>query len=196
MIEKIIAVGKTIDPLFEIIEEQKQYYIDLVRYFSNHAGTLDVNKGLLISGDIGTGKTLSMKVMQKMFGNIKIVSARHLIREFLMSKVNGMDVLDEYGRRSFYKTPQGQIDIKRPMQIYFDDLGLEEVNTKMYGNQQNILAEILLDRYENFKHHGMKTYATTNLTPDAMEKIYGLRVRDRMVEMMNYVTLTGKSKRK
>lgn len=193
--KKIIEVGVAIEPKFVLEENQKGYYSDLFKYFSETHETLDTKKGLLISGNMGTGKTLSMQIMQRLFG-MKIVSCRHLVREFLQSKVHGMDVLDLYGRESFHKNGHGNKDIHKPIHICFDDLGLEEVNAQMYGNKQNILAEVLLDRYETFGRYGMKTYATTNLKAAALEELYGPRVRDRMREMMNYVQLEGDSKRK
>ena len=193
--KKIIEIGKTIEPNFLIEANQYDYYEILFEYFSGRGNTLDNKKGLLISGNVGTGKTLSMQIMQRIFG-LKIISSRHLIREFLQSKLNGMDVLDLYGRKSFNTNPAGNIDVKKPINICFDDLGLEEVNAQMYGNKQNILAEILLDRYEQFRNHGMKTFATTNLKAKDIEDLYGNRVRDRMREMMNYLQLEGTSKRK
>lgn len=58
------------------------------------------------------------------------------------------------------------------------------------------MLEILLDRYELFMSNGMITHLTTNLTPELIEQQYGNRLRDRLREMMNYITMPGNTKRK
>jgi DNA replication protein DnaC len=91
--------------------------------------------------------------------------------------------LNEYGRES-------------KSTVYFDDLGLEEVNVKMFGNSANVMSEILIDRYDSFKTKGVLTYASSNLTPSQFEDVYGARMRDRMKEMFNLITVKGESFRK
>jgi len=188
--EEINTIGKEFTPNFVISEVDAPYYTALVKYFAGNS-----TKGLYVGGEVGTGKTISMKIMQRMFGGFSIISSRHLVREFLQSKVNGMDVLDLYGRNSFQKDANGNRNIKKPINICIDDLGLDEVNSKLYGNQVNIFMEILLDRYECWIEFGMKTLITTNASPQIMEESYGLRVRERLREMCEYVTIVGKSKR-
>ena len=191
--DELIAIGKELTPNFTITEADAPYYDSLVKYFiSVQKG---YKKGLYIAGQVGTGKTLSLKVMQKMFGGFTIVSSRHLVREFMKSKTNGMEVLDQYGRDSFVKDANGNRDIKKPIHLCIDDLGLDEVNSKLYGNQVNIFMEILLDRYECWIDYGLRTLITTNASPKIMEESYGTRVRERMREMCEYITITGDSKR-
>lgn len=104
--------------------------------------------------------------------------------------------MDKYGRESFERTTGGQLNRKKPVTWCFDDFGLESVSVKNYGNEQNILEEIMLDRYDLALSCGLKTFITTNLTPDMIEENYGPRVRDRFRETMNYLTLTGETFRK
>jgi len=189
--EEINRIGKEFVPSFKLSEQDAKYYTTLVQYFTSGSP-----KGIYIAGEVGTGKTLSIKIMQRMFGNFSIVSSRHLVREFLQSKVNGMDILDSYGRNSFQKDVNGNRNIKKPIHICIDDLGLDDVNSKLYGNQVNIFMEILLDRYECWIDYGMKTLITTNAPPKIMEECYGTRVRERLREMCEYITITGESKRK
>jgi len=188
--QEINTIGKEFTPNFIISEADAPYYTSLIKYFTSGSP-----KGLYVGGEVGTGKTISMKIMQRMFGGFNIISSRHLVREFLQSKVNGMDVLDAYGRNSFQKDANGNRNVKKPIHICIDDLGLDEVNSKLYGNQVNIFMEILLDRYECWTEFGMKTFITTNASPKIMEESYGLRVRERLREMCEYITITGKSKR-
>ncbi len=61
----------------------------------------------------------------------------------------------------------------------FDDLGSEN-NTKYFGNDCNVMAEILLSQYDRFITHGTQTHITTNLSATEIEAFYGNRVRVRL----------------
>ena len=196
ILEQVIRIGKKILPGFDIPEEQKVYYINLALYFSGHPGCAwDLKKGLLISGVVGTGKTLSMRIMAEATRKFKIINTRYVIRDYMAAQIP-VSVIDKYGRSSFRITAHGTPDREIPFAYCFDDFGLENVSTKNYGNQQNIMEEVMLDRYDMFLAHGMITHCTTNLSPTMIEKYYGIRVRDRLREMVNYIELQGASKRK
>jgi len=77
----------------------------------------------------------------------------------------------------------------------FDDLGVES-SLKYYGNQCNVLGEILLTRYELFVAKGLLTHATTNCNSSENENFYGNRVRSRMREMFNLVAFDKEAKDK
>jgi len=187
--------GKQVIPNFEITPDIEEYYINLFSYFKGYDREYDPKKGLLICGDVGTGKTLSMQVMLQIFRNFQIVNTRYIVRDYFATKPPAA-IIDLYGRDSFLRNPAGVLDRSKPKTMCFDDFGLENVNVKNYGNEQNILEEIILDRYDEFRKCGMLTLATTNLSSKMIEETYGSRVRDRLREMMNYVILTGESKRK
>jgi DNA replication protein DnaC len=183
---------------FEIVEEKAkelipdfkhiELYDILAEYFSGSSlfenRGYDLDKGILITGGVGTGKTQAFKIFRELLrssnGFFKMESTRKIIRDY---SEHGVKVLNQYG-----------MDSKHP--IYFDDLGLEEVNVRMYGNTANVMNEILLDRYDNFRSEGVKTYASSNLGAKQFEEIYGERTRDRIREMCNIINVTGKSFRK
>jgi len=192
---KIIEAGLQIEPKFNLSTEQEEYYLDLFAYFMGAPRRFDVSKGLLILGTVGTGKTLSMQVMRKIFNGFRIAETRYIIRDFFASNPNTV-IIDLYGRESFGKTPAGIIDYKKPINYCFDDFGLESVNVKVYGNVANVMEEIIHDRYQNFLKHKMMTHATSNLDIAQLQECYGERTRDRLRQMMNVVTLTGESLRK
>ena len=194
-LEILSEVGKGLEPNFVIRDEQKNYYLDLFDYFRNIEGRLDLNKGLLISGGVGTGKTFSLKLFQRITRSFGIVTTRHIIRDYFSDKTPGK-IIDKYGRESFHRTAVGMLDRTKPTTWLFDDCGLEAVSVKNYGNEANILEEIMLDRYDMALSVGMKTFITTNLNVDMIEQNYGARVRDRFRETMNYIILTGETFRK
>ena len=170
----------------EIYEILTEYFAGALEFEARH-DSYDLKKGLLIVGDVGTGKTRVMMLFKQLMAankditkHFKMESSRQVIRNYT---IEGGIVMNRLGKHSK--------DI-----ICFDDLGLEEVNSKMYGNNANVMGEILLDRYDLFVYNNIKTYATSNLNADSLEGIYGERVRDRLKEMMNYVVIKGESFRK
>lgn len=195
IIEDIKIAGEQVCKGFILDDKSEEYYIDLVAYFLGLQRKYNPKKGLLICGTVGTGKTVSMQVMAKLFRNFQIINTRYIIRDYFAAKPP-TSIIDKYGRYSFKQNTAGIHQMDKPITYCFDDFGLENVNVKNFGNEQNIMEEIILDRYDEFRKKGMITLATTNLTSKMIEETYGGRVRDRLREMMNYVELTGESKRK
>jgi len=145
---------------------------------------INLKKGLLLLGPVGCGKTAIMQLFAPR--RFQIVATRDIVRKFLN---DGSLVLEKYGAQSFRKKHLGYgpvVQYDQPITWCFDDLGIEP-DTKIYGNSCNVMAEVLLDRYDQFIRHGMLTHLTTNLNADALEQRYGNRVRSRLREMCNMV---------
>jgi len=113
-----------------------------------------------------------------------IKSCRNVSFEFIQ---DGYEVISRYSRHSFR--------YNHPKTYCFDDLGTEN-SLKYYGNDCNIMAEILLSRYDLFITQKLITHLTTNLNSSEIEQMYGSRVRSRMREMFNLVSFSNKSKDK
>ncbi len=152
---------------------------------------INLHKGILLTGPIGCGKTSLMSLMrllvpqQQRFG---IKSCREITFDFIK---DGYEVIQRYGSHSYINTsiqPQ-------PHAHCFDDLGAEST-FKYYGNQCNVMGEILLSRYDHFISNHMLTHATTNLSASELEDYYGNRVRSRMREMFNLIAFDGGAKDK
>lgn len=77
----------------------------------------------------------------------------------------------------------------------FDDLGTEQ-QIKHFGNDCNVMAEILITRYEEFIANGSITHITTNLSASEIEKAYGNRVRSRLRQMFNLIAFDKEAKDK
>src|SRR5690606_17309542 len=94
----------------------------------------------------------------------------------------GYKTIEDYGNGSFF---------------CFDDLGVEPMG-RHYGQDCNVMGEILLSRYDLFLKSKLKTHATTNLNAAELEERYGNRVRSRMREMFNLIAFdeNAKDKRK
>ncbi len=144
---------------------------------------IDLNKGILLTGPIGCGKTSWMQLIQLlMFPEQKyqVKATRDIAFEF---NKDGYEVINNYGNRN--------------RRLCLDDIGVEQ-NIKFFGNECNTIAEILLHRYELHQHHGIITHATTNLSASQLEEFYGNRVRSRLRSMFNLISFpaTSNDKRK
>ena len=113
-----------------------------------------------------------------------VKSCRDISFEFIK---DGYDVVHRYTRQSFFKN--GLVEI--PKHYCFDDLGTEN-NLKYYGNECNVMAEILLSRYDQFITKKLITHLTTNLSATEIENSYGNRIRSRMRELFNLIAFENK----
>lgn len=173
---------------FSILEEDKPIIKKLAAYFLKDTYTCTqekilLHKGILLSGPVGCGKTSLMHLM-KYFSNHQqaiyiLKPCREVSFEF---NRDGYEVMNRYGRNSFAKSGQAEI----PRNYCFDDLGTEN-NLKYFGNECNVMAEVLLTRYDLFVSRKLITHITTNLAASEIEKMYGNRVRSRMRELCNLV---------
>lgn len=148
---------------------------------------IDLNKGIMLSGPIGCGKTSLMHLIKPFVyvkNDYKIIATRHISFEFAKS---GYESLAQYT----LKSPQQN----RLSAYCFDDLGAEQ-QIKHFGNDCNVMAEILTSRYEHFVEDKAITHITTNLSASEIEKAYGNRVRSRLRQMFNLIAFDKESKDK
>ncbi len=177
---------------FKIIEEDYPIIYKLIAYFLKdeevcHQFNLNLNKGILITGPVGCGKTSLMTLMKYLTPAERkfiLKPCRDISFEFIQ---DGYEVIHRYSKGN-----QQQLNPK----IYcFDDLGLEN-NLKYYGNECNVMAEIILSRYDLYISRKIQTHITTNLSASEIEGIYGNRVRSRMRELFNLIAFENIAKDK
>lgn len=177
---------------FKIQEEDHQLIFRLLTYFlkdEKNAQRINIShsKGILLSGPVGCGKTSLMTILrlfQKQEERFIMKSCRDISFEFIQE---GYSIILKYSRNAFNNYT--------PKAYCFDDLGTEN-NLKYYGNDCNVMAEILLSRYDLFVTRRMITHITTNLNSSEIEAMYGIRVRSRMREMFNLISFDKTSKDK
>jgi DNA replication protein DnaC len=141
--------------------------------------TIDLDKGILLSGPVGCGKTTLMKLLRHivpMQRSYEIIPCRNVTFSF---NHLGFKTIQEYGNTKFF---------------CFDDLGIEPAG-RFYGKDLNVMGEVLLSRYELYlqTNYKIKTHVTTNLNAAELEECYGNRVRSRMQELFNLIAFNEKS---
>jgi DNA replication protein DnaC len=173
-----MVFGKT----FKIYEEDEVTLFKLCIYFIKDYDycakfNIDPNKGILLSGPVGCGKTSLMKLMRHIVPHQKpyeVIPARNITFSF---NNLGYKTIEEYGNANYY---------------CFDDLGVETTG-RHFGKDCNVMGEIILSRYDLFLHNKIKTHATTNLNAQELEDLYGNRVRSRMRQLFNLIAFDEKS---
>ena len=137
---------------------------------------LDLSKGILLSGPVGCGKTTLMTLMRHVAQpNYKFImkTCRDISFEFIKD-----------GYQTIHKYSNGNNSYSEYRNYCFDDLGVE-TNLKYYGNECNVMAEIILSRYDIFISKQVITHITSNLSASEIETTYGNRVRSRLRNMLN-----------
>lgn len=159
-------------------DERFLQYSNKSKYVST-LNNLDFDKGLLIFGSIGFGKSLIMKI----FKNISIPGNRFYYHE-------ANDIVMEYSKDGY----EGLENFLKS-NAYYDDIGTEE-KASHYEKGKEIFKTIIETRYNQFLNKGYKTHFTSNLNPDELKERYGERVRSRLNEMFNIIVVNGEDRRK
>ena len=173
---------------FQIYEHNHELIYKLLVWFMGDIEKIkqlgfDYEKGILLSGPVGCGKTTLMSLMRHCTHIQRkplMKSCRDISFEFIK---NGFEVIQQYSRQAFDQNGSQFL----PKCYCFDDLGSEQ-NLQYFGNECNVMAEILLSRYDLFVSQNMTTHITTNLSASEIEDFYGNRLRSRMREMVNLVS--------
>ncbi len=172
---------------FRIVKEDHEIIFKLLVYFMRDEANaerlgISFRKGILLTGPIGCGKTSLMNLFRFItaaHNHHTMISCRKVSFEFIQE---GYSIIQKYSDQSYRHNNQEW----EPKTYCFDDLGAEDT-LKYFGNECNVMAEILLSRYDFFVSQGMLTHITTNLNSSEMDELYGNRVRSRMREMLNLV---------
>ncbi len=172
-----------------IIDESNESEIEaLIMYFygdeqfEEFNSVFSLDKSILLMGNVGTGKTMLMRIFQRllMLKSETTFACRHIREIANMYIEDGAGVLNTWDGKD----------------LFIDELGLtEKENVKRWGNNANIVSEIIMHRYDKFVYDGVKTHFCTNLTEQQLASEYDPRVWSRIKEMCNIIPLTGTDRR-
>jgi DNA replication protein DnaC len=156
-------------------------------------GKLDPNKGLLLWGDIGTGKTTIIKGLQKYLAAINELAYGCNNRSICFEIKSAAEISLRYSADGM-KAMERWTEREQAGHLAIDEIGRESVSNH-FGTPCNTIQTILQLRYE--LRHRIITHATTNIDMSGTEfsERYGTYIYDRLKEMFNIIHVGGKSRR-
>lgn len=156
----------------------------LVYAIQNEVGSnalgIDLKKGLFINGPEASGKSAIMHLLKPFFG-----------KRFAFETKSCKTISFEYARKGFealhpYLHQSGKYT--RPKIYCFDDFGTESVQ-KHFGNECNVMKEIIGIQYEDFIEKGSISHIISELTPSEIETKYGTKMRNQLRTMYNLISI-------
>lgn len=146
--------------------------------------------GLLLYGTVGTGKTTMLKAICRVINScLEAENDRDRLGTYgkeVITMIRAKDVLDAY---------QNNNELYRKMMsvkfIAIDEIGVESIDVKSYGNVSEPLIDLLSTRYDKQK----MTLVSSNLDLKQVSERYGLRLADRFNEMFKKIAFVGASYR-
>lgn len=148
-------------------------------------------QGVMLTGPVGTGKTLMMSAVDRCFGlaglkGFPVVNAIRIVKEYNRadggkdsSKMGGDHVILNYANMP---------------RLTIDD-AVKESDGKHYGNVANVIEEIISLRYDKWRRGECLTNLTSNGGPADLIRRYDERCVSRCVEMMGEFRLGGPDRR-
>jgi len=202
MYQQLLLTRSRTGKPYKVDDDNNELVHRLCLYFAKdpafNTEKYDLKKGILLMGPSGCGKS---HIMSFFFHNqnlsYRMAQCRDVCNEWLMEgKIKDMveeseTVINRYSRMIDVPTnanPWRQTSIG----LCFDDLGTEE-RQNSFGTQKNVMAEIIMNRYDN-KLPQNATHIVTNLGPDELEERYGTRFRDRLRESYNVIRFSKDAK--
>lgn len=173
--------GKKVKSRIFVHPENAEKINQIISYLVGDNSTLNPKKGIWLCGWYGSGKTVFMMALVR-FINIKMKSGINIIRyNDLYNKVRIEESIEPVNRT-----------IKS--HCFIDDMAYQErVSVKSYGNNDNVLENIITRLYALRCTY----FATSNFTPyELLEKgLIKPGDYDRMNEMFNVIEWHGESLR-
>lgn len=132
--------------------------------------------GIVLYGNPGSGKTLILKMIQKIIPPYSPLFFTQYHCDFLV------DEFSASGRVIFKKYKSGN--------ILFDDLGTEGIG-RHFKDELNVFEKIIQERNLVFEKQHMRTFYTTNLLQEELFSRYGKRCESRLMGNSEHIILGG-----
>lgn len=150
-----------------------------------------IDKGLCLTGNVGTGKT---ELFRKINRYLNYIHSPYIFNGKVVWKF-----ADEF-KKDGYECFEGIIKDKN---IYFDELALTDETSGQptreyvghYGDKVLVGREVIMQMYNKFENTGYQSHFSSNLAPGELEKIYGERAFSRLFMMCNFMVLAGEDRR-
>jgi DNA replication protein DnaC len=206
--EKTKDTLSNLEPVFKYFLKDASFFEcqNLVKNINKIELNNCFEKGLLIVGNFGNGKTSVMKTFEVLFktnADLAYLENWHNASDWLKLRFKGIkshELVTEFegltnaeSKANFYKKHSG-------FRYYFDDVKREK-KASNYGTTE-VIREVLEKRYDN----KAKTFITCNYSENAPNDLheslfefgerYGGHIYDRLFEMFNIVEFKGVSFRR
>lgn len=167
--------------------QKKENFYNSSLLFEYPNTKIDINKGLVIVGGFGCGKTSILRVFQQIINDNNKVNLKFTTTVDAVSKFESIEAENMYDfKERLYKG-----------HLIIDDL-LAEKQASRFGKSE-LFEEVLFQRLENKKMNSIITMNYDSDHPNHMEYAinklsrYGGRVFDRILGNFNFIELHGKS---
>lgn len=167
-----------------VIDNNNEPVIKQLYYFATSDPSFagDLNRGILLQGKYGCGKTVLMETYSLLHN--------HIVRKFslnypLLLFIKAVELQEQIRKHSV------NMFVRKPLII--DEFGRESKTVQDYGNISRPLSELLSLRSDA----GTLTHGTTNFILNTLssDEFYGGMIGDRLKAMFNFITLHGESRR-
>ncbi len=178
---------------YEYTKHNSRVITSLIKYFNNYKSEFNTDKGVMLIGGYGCGKTTIFDIFKKCFmhigrhdNNYKVTSVEQILEDYKAT--------NSLNKWTFQTVEQYQKQVPKPCHLVVNEFGVKK-NIKYYGVDVNeIMSEFWKIRYEIFQQFGKKTHGTTNYKPN---EVYETElIKDRFKQLFNMRTLQGLSYRK
>lgn len=168
--------------------------LPLLPKLMSRMSTRSSRRGWILTGPTGCGKTTAAEWCRWAANKGRPKQEWVQMRNVLDIYDDIYDVMQREGhmsedKKAAYGLTHGECLHEHSRDLIIDDLGAEPRMAIHYGQRSCPLQEMLMRRYVAYPE--AKTYITTNLTMDEIAREYGDRVRSRLEEMCDVITLQG-----
>lgn len=154
--------------------------------FEKLSPTYDNDKGIMLLGPIGSGKTLLMQGLIEVARYFDPMSTFRILPTYALTEEFARNGVDVYSRCRV-----GSSEVNPSVDgLVLDDMGAEAIMNH-YGQPTNVIAELILRRYDQ----RAQTFGTSNLDQKTLRRFYGERVWSRMKSMFNFIEIKGNDRR-
>jgi DNA replication protein DnaC len=168
-------------------KEEKENLSKIFNWLIGYKINISLNKGLMFTGDYGTGKSVLMKAI------IKFIDEYYSDRIVSNGVPEPMYILSHDISNAFIEQNVFLLNkMKTTSVLAIDDLGYETKKVISFGTEQHPFEEILMYRYDRKR----TTLITTNLNLKQIGVTYGDHIKDRLLQMVYIFEFKGESKRK